>query len=233
MKTFKMLLVAALAIFTINVTAQTVDEIVAKNIEAMGGKAKLSTLKTVKLTGAMSVQGADVAITETKSQNAGMRMDIEVMGTSNYQVANATKGSVFMPVFGMAEAQEMPEAAYKSFAAQFDIQGPLLDYKEKGNKVELVGKEKVDGADAYNLKVTYKNGKVSNYFIDANTSRIIKSVSTENVNGEDVLAEITYSDYKQNAGGYWFPYTVTNSRGTISYSTIETNIPVEESVYKN
>lgn len=230
MKTF---ILVILALITINVSAQTADEIVAKNIEAMGGKAKLSTLKTVKLNGAMSVQDADVAITETKSQQTGMRMDIEVMGTSNYQVANTTKGSVFMPVFGMAAAEDMPEAAYKSFAAQFDIQGPLLDYKEKGNTVELTGKEKVDGANAYNLKVTFKNGKVTNYFVDAKTNFIIKSISTENVNGDDIIAEITYSDYKQNAGGYWFPYSITNSRGTISYSLIETNISVEDSVFKN
>ncbi|MFN0082943.1 MAG: hypothetical protein ACKVOM_10545 [Ferruginibacter sp.] len=159
MKMFKKLLFVCLAFTGMNVFAQTADEIVAKHVEAMGGAAKLSSLNSAKLTGSMSVQGTDVAMTVTKAQAKGVRMDMEVMGTSNYQLANNEKGFVFMPIMGMSEPKEMEADQLNSFKSQFDVQGALFNYKEKGTKVEYVGTEKVDGADAYNIKLTYASGK--------------------------------------------------------------------------
>lgn len=228
----KNLLVAGLAFTAVSVSAQTADEIVAKNIEAMGGTAKLATLNSVKMTGNMSVQGQDVAITMTKLNNKGVRMDIEVMGTSNYQVANTEKGSIFFPIQGMSDPKEMDAEQYKSIASQLDLQGALLNYKTKGNAVEYVGTEKVDGADAYKLKVTLKSGKVSNYFIDTKTNRVIKIASKSSVNGEEMEIETTFADYKQDANGFWFPYTTTNMQGTINFDKIESNITIDEAIFK-
>lgn len=228
----KNLLVAGFAFTTLSVSAQTADDIVAKNIEAMGGAAKLATLNSVKMTGSMSVQGQDVAITITKLNNKGVRTDIEVMGMSNYQVVNAEKGSVFFPVQGMTDPKEMDAEQYKSMSSQLDVQGALLNYKAKGNTVEYIGTEKVDGADAYKLKVTLKNGKVSSYFIDTKTNRLVKTVSKANVNGEEMEIESSYSDYKQDANGFWFPYTSTNMQGTVNFDKVETNIAVDEAIFK-
>ena len=213
--------------------AQTVDEVVDKYVAALGGKDKMAALKTVKMEGSMSTQGVDITITSTRSNMVGMRMDIEAMGSSNYRVANTTKGSVFMPVMGMAAAEDMPDDQFKSAVNQMDLQGALINYKDKGTKVELVGKETVDGSEASNLKITYKNGVIVNYYIDSKSSRLVKSSSKQNVNGQDMDIVTSYTDYKQNADGYWFPYTVTNQQGTITYDKIQTNIPVDESIYKN
>ncbi|MGF2413594.1 MAG: hypothetical protein ACQUYJ_14780, partial [Ferruginibacter sp.] len=112
--------------------AQTADDVVGKYIAAMGGKEKLNALKTVKMEGNLSVMGNDVAIVITKKHLVGMRVDISVMGTENYQVVTPAKGVVFMPVQGMSEPTEMPEEQLKSAIGQLDIQGSLVDYKEKG-----------------------------------------------------------------------------------------------------
>lgn len=212
---------------------QTVDEIVDKYVAAMGGKEKLAALKTIKMEGSMSTQGIDITIVGTRSHGIGMRMDIEAMGSSNYRVMNTTKGSVFMPVMGMSAPEDMPEDQFKSGMNQLDLQGALCNYKEKGTTIELAGKEMVEGSEAYNLKVIFKNGVTTNYFIDSKTSRIVKSSSKQNNNGEETDVVTTYADFKQNADGYWFPYSSTNQQGTITYEKILTNIPVDESIYKN
>lgn len=86
-----------------------------------------------------------------------MRMDIEVMGMSNYQVANTTKGASFWPVQGMDAPQDMDPEQYKSVSNQLDLHGALCNYKEKGNAVELLGRGKnIDGAEAHKLKVTHQ-----------------------------------------------------------------------------
>ncbi len=213
--------------------AQTVDEIADKYITAMGGKEKLLSLKTVKLEGSISTQGMDLALTNTRSQGIGMRLEIEVMGSTNYQVANTTKGSAFWPVRGMSAPEDMEADQYKSAQNQMDIQGALLNYKEKGTTVEFVGKEKVDNAEAYKLKLTFKNGVVTHYFIDTKTNWLVKSSGKQSLNGTETEVSTSFSDFKQNADGYWFPHSVSTMNGTIIYEKISTNIPVDESIYKN
>ncbi len=210
-------------------TAQTVDEIVKLNIEAMGGAEKIASLKTLKMEGTLNTQGVDVMITSTTAHLKGMRVDIEVMGTSNYQVANTTEGWVYMPVMGMSTAQKMDDEQFKAAQNQMDLTGTFLNYKEKGTTIELAGKE----SDAYKLNVVYKNGIKKTVFIDIKTNRIIKSLGITKVNGEDTETETTMSDYKQNADGYWFPYSVSTMQGTTLYDKISTNVTVDEGIFKN
>lgn len=232
MKKNKLLFLFAALMFAGNgISAQTVDEIVNKNIEATGGKEKLAGLKTVKMTGEMNVQGTDIVITMIKSHLVGMRLDIDVAGTSNYQVANTKEGWVFMPALGMAEPVQMDEDQLKSYSTQMDIQGALFNYKEKGNTIILDGSEKVNGSDAYKLKVAFKNGETGTYFIDKKTNRLVKTSGKANVQGQEMDIETTFADYKQNADGYWFAYSITNMQGNINFNKIETNIPLEEKVF--
>jgi len=211
----------------------TVDDVVDKYITALGGKEKLLALKTLKSEGTMSTQGYDISITNTRTHLTGLRMDIDFNGTTNYQVLNTTKGSSFWPVRGQSDPEDMDAEQYKYLSVQLDLQGPLVNYKEKGNTVELVGKETVDKAETYHLKLTFKNAVVTNLYIDAASGRLVKTSAKISMGGQEVESVTTYADYKQNADGYWFAYTVTTAQGTISYDKISTNIPVDESIYKN
>ncbi|RYY72199.1 MAG: hypothetical protein EOO13_00370 [Chitinophagaceae bacterium] len=232
MKTLKMMLAAALSFAAFNVSAQTADEVVAKNIAAMGGAEKLSSLKSVKFEGSLSTQGLDIPITLTKVHMKGMRLDLEIMGTANYQLANETKGWVFMPVQQMDSPQEMPEDQLKSIKSQMDIQGSLFNYKEKGYTVEYVSTDKLTAGDAYKLKVV-KNGETSFYFIDTKTNLLVKTTASREINGQNMEMETVYTDYKKNADGYMFAYTNNTSQGNIVFDKISSNIAVDEKIFTN
>jgi hypothetical protein len=212
--------------------AQTVDDVIEKNITAMGGKAKLATLNSYKMEGSISVQGTDVNITITKLHAVGSRTDISVMGTENYQIVTPTKGTVFMPVFGQTSPQDMPDDQFKAGQNALDLHGNFVNYKDKGMQVELLGKESTDGIECYKLKVTFKNATVATYFIDTKTDRVYKVTAKAVVNGEEIEAATTFTNYKQNADGFWFAYTTTNSRGQTDFDKIETNIKVDEAIFK-
>ena len=233
MKAIKLLLLAVLAVTGFQANAQTADEVVDKYVTAMGGKEKLASLNSVKMSGSMNVQGTDIALTITKTHMVGMRLDIDIMGTSNYQLGNTKEGWVFMPIQGMSAPVQMEEDQFKSFSTQLDVQGALFNFKEKGSTVELAGKETIDGSEAYKLKVTYKSGKVSHFFIDTKSNFLVKTSSMVEVNGTEMESANSFSDYKQNADGYWFPYASTNMQGAITFDKIETNVKVDESIYKN
>ena len=231
---FKTLFLAGLAFTAMNVQAQTADEIIAKNTEAMGGAAKIGALNTVKMSGNMSAQGMDIPLTITKSHMKGMRLDIEIMGTSNYQIITPDKAFMFFPIQQMTEPKEMDAEMVKTMQSQLDVQGALYNYKEKGETIEYTGTEKIDGADAYKLNIAYKSGKKSTYFIDTKTNRLVKTMSTaKGPDGQETQIETSYSDYKQNADGYWFAYGTTTPQGPVTFDKIDTNIKVDENIFKN
>ncbi len=229
---FGMCIMGMVLVQFVQAQTQTVDEVINKYIEALGGKEKLLTLKSVRYTGNINIQGNDVSIVQTKLNLKGMRMDIFVAGTENYQFVTPEKGVVFMPVQGMTEPSPMPEDQVKSGQNQLDVQGPFLNYKEKGTAVELLGIEKLNGEDNYKLKVTFRNGLVTTCFIGAKNYYINKTVAKRKINGEDTDMETTFASYKQNADGFWFPYSTTSMQGDLIYDKIETNISVDENIFK-
>jgi|GWRWMinimDraft_5_1066013.scaffolds.fasta_scaffold07746_2 hypothetical protein len=222
-----------MTLITVQVTqAQTVDEIINKHIDAIGGKEKMMALNSVKFEGSLNTQGFDVVLVVTVLNGKGARTDISVPGMSEgYRIVTPTKGWNFLPFQGMTGPEDAPDDQVQSGQSQLDIQSPLLNYAAKGHKVELLGNEKVDGADCYKLKITYKNGKVSTLFINTTSYYKVKSISKTNVGGQEMDLETTFTDFKKLPEGYVFPYSSTNQSGTIIYSSIEVNKPVDEKIF--
>ena len=102
-----------------------------------------------------------------------------------------------MPMMGKKEPEVMGEDETKAAEEQADMDGPLMDYKEKGNKVELIGKEQVEGADAYKIKCTLKNGEERYIYLDAETYLDIKTEAKRTIRGSEVESESYLSDYKE------------------------------------
>ncbi len=234
MKKFKKLVLLFLSVASFgNANAQTVDEVINKYIDAIGGKEKMIALKTVKMDGAMSVNGLDIGIVTTISGGIGIRTDISVPGMGEgYQIMTPTKGWSYMPFQGQTSPEEAPADVVANSQTSLDLQSALLNYKEKGHTVELMGKEKADAVDCFKIKFTHKNGKVVFYFIDAVNYYRVKVIGITIINGEETEVETTYSNFKKTTEGYVFPFEQTSIRGTITYSSIEVNKPVEVSIFE-
>jgi hypothetical protein len=134
---------------------------------------------------------------------------------------------------GTGKAEPMPAEAAKEMADQADIDGALADYKAKGHQVELVGKEKVEGSDAYKLKVTKKDGDAEYYFLDAESYLPIRVEAKRTIRGTEIEGESTIGDYKE-AGGLLWPYSIQNGakgrpeRQTITVDKIEVNPTIDD-----
>ncbi|QIP17297.1 outer membrane lipoprotein-sorting protein [Spirosoma aureum] len=234
MKTNKLLAVAMAAFVSVSTYAQTVDEIVDKHIAALGGIDKLKGVTTLVTERSISVQGMEIPSKTTVSVGKALRTESSVMGNSMIQVVEGTTGWMIRPAMmqGTGEPEDMPAEQVKQQLSQLDPFGPLVNYKDKGNKIELVGKEKVDGKDAYHLKVTTKEGQAIDEFIDATTYLVSKVKST--MNGQD--GEISFSDYK-DVDGIKFANTMEISNpqmGTLTMVTnkILVNNKIDDSIFK-
>lgn len=230
----KKLFIAALAITTMSVQAQTVDEIIAKHTEALGGMEKLKTLTTAKKSGTIATPNGDFPLTESIIHGKGFRIDLEIMGTSNYQFVTPKEGFAFMPVMRMEAPQAYDAEKLAGSQGQLDLHGSIIDAKAKGSKIEFVANEKYNGEDVYKLKLTRTGGKEIFYFLSKKTSFILKSTSKEKgPDGTEMDSILEYSNYKQNKDGYWFAYSKNTPNGMITYDTIDTNVKIDEGIFKN
>ena len=233
MKKVQMCLFAVTAMMSIqSVKAQTADEVIDKYVTALGGKEKILSLKSVKKVGSLNVQGMDVGVTVTRVQGVGSRNDISVPGMGEgFQVVNPMKGWDFMPFMGQASPEEVSVDKLKSSLSLLDIQGSLVNYKEKGSQVEMSGKEKVENAECYKLKLTDKQGVISTLFIDSKSNYLVKSIITAKSSNGDINTELSFGDFKKTEEGYIFPFSEVMDRGTIIFTSIETNKPVDEKIF--
>ncbi len=238
MKTTKLALLGITAVLgAFTSYAQTADEVVNKYLDAIGGKENWKKVSSVITEGNMSVQGADVLVTATVVHGKGSRQDISVMGMTGYQIMTPTGGWSYMPFQGQAQAEPMTEEMVKKGADQYDTQGALVDYKDKGHNVEYLGKEDVDGTECHKLKITHKSGKEETYFLDPATYYLIKAISKNNVNGQEVEMTTAFSNYKKLPEGIVIPMSISLPMGPgmmadMTITKVEINKPVADSTFK-
>ena len=196
----KLLVFVCASLFALSAFAQTADEIIEKHIKAEGGADKMKAVQSMRMTGKMKMGPMEVPVVMIKARPDQVRMDFTVQGMTGTQAYDGTTGWMVMPFMGKKDPEKMSEDMLKGIRDEADFDGPLYDYKAKGNKVEYIGKEDVQGSPAYKLKVTTKQGTESMTFVDAETYLIIKTESKRKVQGQEVEGESIVGDYKDVEG---------------------------------
>jgi outer membrane lipoprotein-sorting protein len=232
------LLMSAFLLFSAAVSAQTVDELIAKTAAARGGLAKLKAVQTVRLAGTFETNGMQAGFVQLSKRPNKLRRDIAIQGLTLVQAYDGRNGWQVAPFTGNTDPVPMTGDELKNIQEEADSDGPLLDYKQKGNTIELIGKEKVSGKDAYHLKITLSNGNVRNTYLDAETFLTVKTTRKATQGGTEVTIESFPADYKE-VGGILVPFTVQiqvlGGAGAISqkltFDKVEYNVPVDDSVF--
>ncbi|HEX4964227.1 MAG TPA: hypothetical protein VF173_25615 [Thermoanaerobaculia bacterium] len=234
-KTFAWLLVAGLT--SAAAWAQTADEIIEKHLKAMGGKDKLKAVQSERITGKMVMgQGMEAPFTMEMSRPNRMRMEFTFQGMTGVQAFDGKTAWSVMPFMGKTEPEAMPEDETKRLQEQGNMDGLLMDYKEHGRTVELVGKEELEGTPVYKLKVTQKSGDVVYVYIDAEQYMQIKQTGKSKVRGQEVESEVIFGDFK-TVDGLVFPYSIEQKAAgmpggmVMTVSKIELNPSVTDARY--
>lgn len=217
--------------------AQTVDEVVAKHIEAMGGTANIAAVKTVKITSSMDMMGMKLPISTTIVDGKASRAEITFQGMTQIMVTDGETGWYISPFQGKTEPEKANEEILKQAKEEREIMGPLFNYKQKGNVVELAGREEFEGTDVFKLKITRPSGDVSYQFIDASNFLLLKETSKQKFQDKEAESDKLLSNYKM-ISGVNFPFTIEvrqsgESTGQIiTVDSIEVNPTVDESIFK-
>jgi hypothetical protein len=232
------------ALFASTLVAQdksqpTVDELVAKNIEAKGGATALNDLQTLRTTGKLLVpiQGQiELSYVQIKKQPDEVRTEASIQGMTQIQAYDGKEGWKISPFFGRKDPERMSADDVKALVEDTELGGPLTDWKAKGSTVEYLGTEDVDGTPAHKLKVTRKNGDVSFVYLDPDHFLEIRIVTQRMRHGANEEIETDLGDYEK-AGGVFVPTSIeVGTKGAadkqkVVIDKVEANVPVDDAIF--
>jgi outer membrane lipoprotein-sorting protein len=223
-------------LFCVQASAQTVDEVVKKSIEAQGGVERLKAVKSIKVTGKIIQQGLEIPITIQQKRPSMVRMDVTFQGKSQTVAYDGDTGWKTNPFQGSPDPEKVAGDELKELQEQSDMDGPLVDYKAKGHTVELMGKEDMEGTPVYKLKLTLKNGDIRYIFIDAANWLGLKVNLKRKTPGGEMEADQFVGNYKK-VNGIMTAFSIETKVGgqtvnQIVLDKVEMDVPIDDSLFK-
>ncbi len=181
--------------------AQTASQILSKVYVARGGLTRIRALRSERVTGTISFGSeASGPFTVELKRPMKMRMVLTVQNQTMIRVYDGSQGWANNPFAGKMNPDSMAEEDLKNISEEADFDGPLVDYAKKSNKVEVVGKDKVEDKDVWRLRLTTKNGDVRYYLFDAKTFLLLKWEGKRRAEGKEYPIESYFHDYRDVEG---------------------------------
>jgi hypothetical protein len=228
--------VCCLRVFT---HCQTAEELVDKNIQAKGGLEKIKAIHSLHITGKLTGGGGFTAtVTQDGMRPNLVRETFALQGMTGVRAYDGTVGWQIQPFGGHKDPELMGEDDLRDLLLDADFDGPLVDYREKGNTVEYLGHDVVDGDDALRLKVTLKNGDILYYYLDPDTYLEIRKEIQEFIRGSIKENVVDLGSYKPVAG-VMYPFSIAsgpknrpNAAQTTTIEKIDVNVPLAKSEFE-
>jgi hypothetical protein len=221
------LLLAGLVGLSATASAITADELIAKNLAAHGGADKLRAITSMHTLGKYRLGGGLEAKTETFGIAPDkLRFEFTLQGLTAVNAWDGHEGWAIQPFQGRKDPQKTTLDDNKQLIYGADIAGPLVDYKAKGNKVEYLGTEDIDGTDAHKLRVTYKSGDSRVIYIDPDQFLEIRIVDHVFIRGQEQVQTTDLGEYEK-VDGVYFPF----EQGQVHIESAETNKPIDAAMF--
>jgi hypothetical protein len=215
--------------------SQTAEELVNKNIQAKGGIEKIKLAKTRRMSGRIkNARGRTAVFVETNARPNFVRQTVTLQGMTAVQAYDGSTGWQTQPFRGRKDPELMGEDTVRDLLRASDFDGPLVNYVEKGNKIEYLGHDLVDGDDALRLRVTLKNGDIIYYYLDPDTFLEIREEIQQFVRGSVRERVVDVGSYKP-VDGVMYPFSISEGprsnpgAQTTAIQKIEVNVPVDDS----
>ncbi len=213
--------------------AQTADELVSKNIQAKGGIDRIKAIKSVRIAEKFDGGGGFTAKASQENLRPNLvRETFSLQGMTAVQAYDGSTGWQIQPFGGHKDPELMGENDLRDIVLDADFDGPLVDYKEKGNTIEFLGHDVVDGDDALRLKVTLKNGDIVYYYLDPDTFLEIRKELQQTIRGSVRERIVDLGSYKP-VGGVMYPFSIAQGSKsnpgsqTFTVEKMEVNVAID------
>ncbi len=215
----------------------TLDEVIAAHIETRGGMEALKAVESARVEAKMTMgQGIEAPVTMTFKRPNKMRLEFVIQGMKAITAYDGETGWGVMPFLGQTEPEALADDQLKDVVDQSDFDGPLVNWKEKGHTVELVGMSEIEGTPAYELKITKENGDIVTSYLDTDHFLEFQQKGKRNVQGNEMVIISSIGDYKE-VGDIVLPHSIESSpegtpmSQTITLEKVELNVDVDDSIF--
>lgn len=236
MRSLRIVLLAFSMLSVISLQAQTVDEIINRYFEALGGKDKIASMNTVYMEYDVDMNGSAASGITWVVNKKAMKNEMDFMGQHVIQCYTDTSGWSIMPFTGQSTPTVMSAGQVKAGNGPLDLAGPFFNYAAKGNTIRLLGKDTVDGKAAYKLWIKNKDGIEVTSWIDATTWYVLKNQSKTTIQGKEITSSMSASNYKKMENGYVMPFnaefTASGLTMYFNYKKIEINKEVDMKIFE-
>ena len=212
-------------------SGQTVDELLASNLQAKGGLDALRAVTSVRQTSILSIQGAEASVVVYSMRPNFVRQEVALAGRT---VVNAFDGAVAWALNGMWGV-ETPRILSGSEAdalrRQASFDGLLVDSQADGHRVELLGVETLGERDVYHLRIINDTYEVQHSYLDVATSLEVKLVSETAVG----RFEQEFSDYRE-IDGVRIPFVIKTSlngrpQSEVTVTEVVLNVALDKTLF--
>ncbi len=212
------------------------DAILSGYYEAIGGPEKWNAVNIIKYTGKMNSMNKQFLAAFVYERPDKCRLDFSLGHIYFIQAYDGQQGWKYNPTAPGSKPEALEGEELDDIRETCDFDGPLIDPEKKGHKVEYMGKENIEGKDAYKLKVTFNTGNVDYYYLDAETYLPFLVKGTTKVNDKETPTTTTIGDYIET-GGVLLPYNLkydvegTEDSEVLRISTVEINPEIDETMF--
>jgi outer membrane lipoprotein-sorting protein len=201
-------------VFLVDAQDIKIDDLISKHLKLMGQE-KMANIQTIKMTGKMIQGETEVAITSYDKRPSFMRQEMDVQGTKVIIVSDGENGWMINPLIGSSDPQVLSPDVLNGIKKQIQSSpfgnwnNPFVRWKENGATIENVGTEDMNGTKVYNVKVTFKDGAIVNYYMDIGKYMILRTRFKLSMEGETLDVESNFSDFR-DVNGILFPFRTEN-----------------------
>jgi hypothetical protein len=214
MKIIKISIIVFVAFLSIGKSnGQTAGEVIDKYLSAIGGKEKVSQIKSFYTEGKMEVMGMEGKIKTTILNGKGMRQETDMMGQTQVTCLNEKGGWVTNPFQGNSAPTDMPAEVYDMMRNQITIAAPFVNFQANNMTVESAGNEAIGAVNTIKVKMIKADNTFTTCYFDQTNFRLIRTVQKANVRGQEVEMTLNYSNYKDAGNGYTIPFTTETDMG--------------------
>jgi hypothetical protein len=228
--------VIAFILIAAGASAQTVDEIIAKHVDARGGLAALAAITTVRIERTVASTFNDLDVVIYKKRPGLYRSEVKPEGSPRATIRGFAENAWETSNDKTSVREGAGAVEQREVDADFD--GLLVNYRDKGHTIVLEGRHRAGAVDAWKLKVTMKSGAVRYVYLDAATWLESRHEATiEVAPNRRVATTITFADWRE-VGGVKFPFAIDEEREApgqtfVTYTkTIVVNVPLDDAIFK-
>jgi len=212
--------------------ALTADQVVGKNLDAVGGKDAISKIKSISTEATMQVMGNEAPSKTVVMDGVGLKSESEFNGMKIISVYTEKGGWMQNPMAGATDPTPMPDDQYNAGKGGIYVGGMLYDYAAKGSTIALASSDD----KTYTIKLTTKEKQEYTYVIDAKTFLVSSMATTAQMQGQPVELTTSYSDYKKTDAGFMVPYSMGMDFGgqfqlSMTVNKVEVNKTIDPAIF--